>query len=149
MIKIWHQSETIKFQATTDQEIRPGFKLASYTVFDLVSAGGESLQATALDDAAKNMYKELHQHLQMFDLLDMVSILALCNKEIFARSLGCILIQETGKLKRLLVHKDKQRFILSDVLYYNRDQMIDNLTGRLSIFYGLKGQGFKPQKQLR
>ena len=149
MIKIWHQSETIKFQATTDQEIRPGFKLASYTVFDLVSAGGESLQATALDDAAKNMYKELHQHLQMFDLLDMVSILALCNKEIFARSLGCILIQETGKLKRLLVHKDKQRFILSDVLYYNRDQMIENLTGRLSIFYGLKGQGFKPQKQLR
>ena len=60
VIKIWHQSETIKFQATTDQEIRPGFKLASYTVFDLVSAGGESLEATALDDAAKNMYKELH-----------------------------------------------------------------------------------------
>ena len=85
----------------------------------------------------------------MFDLLDMVSILALCNKEIFARSLGCILIQETGKLKRLLVHKDKQRYILSDVLYYNRDLMIDNLTKRLSIFHGLKGQGFKPQKQLR
>jgi hypothetical protein len=60
MIKIWHQSETIKFQATTEQEIRPGFQLASYTVFDLVSAGGESLQAAALDDAAKNMYKELH-----------------------------------------------------------------------------------------
>lgn len=80
----------------------------------------------------------------MFDLLDMVSILSLCNKGIFTRSLGCILIQETGKLKRLLIHKDKQRFILSDVLHYNRDKMIDNLTKRLTIFYGLKGQGFKP-----
>ena len=27
--------------------------------------------------------------------------------------------------------------------------MIDNLTNRLSIYHGLKGQGFKPQKQLR
>lgn len=43
MIKIWHQTESIKFQAATDQEIRPGFKLDKYTVFDLVSAGGESL----------------------------------------------------------------------------------------------------------
>ena len=85
----------------------------------------------------------------MFDLIDMVSIISLCNKDIFARSLGCILIQETGKLKRLLVHKDKQRFILSDVLYYKRDHMIDNLVKRLSIFHGLKEQGFKPQKQLR
>ena len=85
----------------------------------------------------------------MFDLIDMVSIISLCNKDIFARSLGYILIQETGKLKRLLVHKDKQRFILSDVLYYKRDHMIDNLVKRLSIFHGLKEQGFKPQKQLR
>lgn len=85
----------------------------------------------------------------MFDLIDMVSIISLCNKDIFARSLGCILIQETGKLKRLLVHKDKQRFILSDVLYYNRDKMIDSLTKRLSIFHGLKEQGFKGQKQLK
>ena len=50
MIKIWHQSETIKFQATTEQEIRPGFQLASYTVFDLVSAGGQSLMNNADDD---------------------------------------------------------------------------------------------------
>ena len=63
MITIWHQSEKIKFQATTDYEIRPGHKIAQYTVFDLVSAGGESLKAAALDDAAKNMYRELHQHL--------------------------------------------------------------------------------------
>ena len=75
----------------------------------------------------------------MFDLLDMVSTLALCSKDIFARSLGCILMQETGKLKRLLVHKDKQRYILADVLYYKRDAMIESLTQRLSIFYGLKG----------
>ena len=85
----------------------------------------------------------------MFDLIDMISLLSLCNKDTFARSLGCILIQETGKLKRLLVHKDKQRYILSDVLYYNRDQMIDNLTRRLNVFYGLKGQGFKTSKQLK
>ncbi len=82
----------------------------------------------------------------MFDLLDMVSLISLCNKDIFVRSLGCILIQETGKLKRLLVHKDKQRFILSDILYYNRDRLVDNLTKRLCIFHGLKEQGFKTQK---
>ena len=75
----------------------------------------------------------------MFDLLDMVSTLGLCSKDIFARSLSCILIQETGKLKRLLVHKDKQRYVLADLLYYNRDKMIDTLTKRVSIFYGLKG----------
>ena len=95
------------------------------------------------------MYKELHQHLQMFDLLDMVSILSLCNKDIFVRSLGCILIQETGKLKRLLVHKDKQRYNLSDVLYYNRDKMLDSVVKRLSVFYALKGQGFKSQQEVR
>lgn len=85
----------------------------------------------------------------MFDLLDMVSILSLCNKDIFARSLGCILIQETGKLKRLLIHKDKQRFILSDVLHYNRGNMQENLIKRLTIFYGFKGQGFRSQKEIR
>ena len=38
------------FQATSQQEIRPGFQLASYTVFVLVSAGGESLMNNADDD---------------------------------------------------------------------------------------------------
>lgn len=79
----------------------------------------------------------------MFDLIDMLSVLGLCSKDIFARSLSCILIQETGKLRRLLIRKEKQRHVLADLLYYNRDQMIDALVGRVSIFYGLKGQGFK------
>ena len=50
VIKVWHQSETVNFQATTQQEIRPGFQLPSYIVFDLVSAGGESLMNNADDD---------------------------------------------------------------------------------------------------
>ena len=43
MIKIWHQSEITKFQLVGDQDIRSGYKLDGYMVFDLVSAGGESL----------------------------------------------------------------------------------------------------------
>ena len=85
------------------------------------------------------MYRELHQHLQMFDLLDMVSMIAVCNKDAFVRSLGCILITETGKLKRLLIHKDKQRYILSDVLYYHRQKFIENLVMKISVFYQFKG----------
>ena len=89
-------------------------------VFDLVSAGGESLPASAAPDAAINMYRALHRHLKIFDLLDMLSLIAISNKESFVRSLGTILSVETGKLKRLLVHKDKQRYILSDLLYHFR-----------------------------
>ena len=79
----------------------------------------------------------------MFDLLDMLSVLGLCSKDMFARSLSCILIQETGKLRRLLIRKEKQRHVLADLLYYHRDKMIDTIIGRISIFYGLKGQGFR------
>ena len=100
-------------------------------------------------DAAKNMYRELHQHLKIFDLLDMVSLLAICNKDNFVRSLGTILSVETGKLKRLLVHKDKQRYILSDLLYYHREKLQDALVQKLAIFYGFKGQGFKPMDYFR
>ena len=53
------------------------------------------------------MYRELHHNQQMFDLLDMLSFLGLCSKDIFARSLSCILIQESGKLRRMLIRKDK------------------------------------------
>ena len=110
-------------------------------VFDLVSAGGESLPEPqeVPPDAAKNMYRELHQHLKIFDLLDMISLLAICNKDNFVRSLGTILSVETGKLKRLLVHKDKQRYILSDILYYHRGKLQESLVQKLAIFYSFKG----------
>ena len=90
-------------------------------------------------DAAKNMYRELHKHLKIFDLLDMLSLLAICNKDNFVRSLGTILSVETGKLKRLLVHKDKQRYILSDLLYYYRVKLQDSLVQKLSVFHCFKG----------
>ena len=139
MIKIWHQSEITKFQLVGDQDIRSGYKLDSYLVFDLVSAGGESLPSQVPPDASKNMYRELHKHLKIFDLLDMLSLLSISNKDSFVRSLGTILSVETGKLKRLLVHKDKQRYILSDLLYYYRAKLQDSLVQKLSIFYCFKG----------
>jgi hypothetical protein len=70
----------------------------------------------------------------MFDLLDMVSMISICNKDSFVRSLGCILITETGKLKRLLIHKEKQRYILSDLLYFNRQKLIENIVKRIQVF---------------
>ena len=106
MIKVWHQSEITKFQATDDVDIRPGHKYGNYIVFDLTSAGGQSLPIEANEDAA-NMYRELHRHLKIFDLLDMISLVSISNKDKFVRSLGTILSVETGKLKRLLVHKEK------------------------------------------
>ena len=115
-------------------------------VFDLVSAGGESLPVDVPEDAAKNMYRELHQHLKIFDLLDMIALTAISNKDTFVRSIGTILTVETGKLKRLLVHKDKQRYILSDLLYYHRDKLQESLVQKLSIFYSFKGKGFKPME---
>jgi hypothetical protein len=56
----------------------------------------------------------------IFDMLDLITLLGICNKDRFMRQLSIILMAETGKLKRLLVHQTKYRNGLYDILYYEK-----------------------------
>jgi len=73
----------------------------------------------------------------------MVSLIGLNNKDTFVRMLSVMLTVETGKLKRLLVHKDKSRNILSDILYYQKDKIKEQMVQKLSLFYCFKDYGTK------
>jgi hypothetical protein len=90
----------------------------------------------------------INQHLYLFDFLDMIGLLAMCNKNALLRSIGCLLVTETGKLKRLLVHKDKHRPSLTDILYQKPSRemtgqvsITDGIIQKLSLFFSLTSEG--------
>lgn len=78
-----------------------------------------------------------------FDLLDMVSFLGLANKDLNVRQISLMLTVETGKLKRLLFHKDSAKNGLSDVLTNTRDLVKTQIVEKLAVFYCFKGYGHK------
>lgn len=73
----------------------------------------------------------------MFDLVDMIGLLAMCNKSQFLRGIGVLLINENGKLKRLLVRKEKYKQSVSDLEYFQRESIKDGILQKLSLFMPL------------
>jgi hypothetical protein len=51
----------------------------------------------------------------------MISMITICNRSSLVRSIGCLLLAETGKLKRLLVLKEKHKHSVSDIYYFQKE----------------------------
>jgi len=126
MVRIWHQSEKTKVQ--TKSPLVAGLRLLDKTVIDI----------TDPDDKSQT---DIHQHMHIFDYLDMIGVIATCNKNHLLRSIGSLLLAETGRLKRLLVRKDKHKHSISDLSYFHKDSLSDNINQRLSLLYGCTGDG--------
>jgi hypothetical protein len=52
----------------------------------------------------------------IFDMIDLISLVGICNKERLVRQLSVILIIESGKMKRLMIKKDLYKKGLYDIL---------------------------------
>jgi hypothetical protein len=88
------------------------------------------------------MYAILYQkHLQLFDLLDMVSLVGMSNKDHLVRVISCLLVTESGKLKRLLIKESRD--FLSDILYSEKETLKKSLQQKLLIFDSFKGHGLR------
>ena len=85
----------------------------------------------------------------------MLSLIAICNKSSFVRSTGCLLMVESGKLRRLLVKAPttakadnsliKTRNLshsLSDILYQHKETIQESLATKLCAYYSFTGEGF-------
>lgn len=53
---------------------------------------------------------------------------------------------ESGKLKRLLVHKDKYTRSLYDIISYEKDSIKQNIVSKVLIFNSFKSQELKSKK---
>ena len=73
--------------------------------------------------SCESKYKpdDIKSHTYLFDLLDMTALLALINKDPLVRKIATILCVETGKLNRLLLHKDQIQPALADLLYNEKE----------------------------
>ncbi len=52
----------------------------------------------------------------LFETIDLMSLLGMCNKERIVRQLSVLLMIEAGKLKRLLFPKEGYKVSLYDIL---------------------------------
>ena len=71
-------------------------------------------------------------------MIDTISLLGICNRDRLVRQLSTVLIVEVGKMKRLLVRKDKYRRSLYDLLEYNRDKIREKMVDMMLIFNSFK-----------
>jgi hypothetical protein len=55
---------------------------------------------------------------------------------------------EIGKLKRLLIHKDKYKRSLYDILYYESEAIKENTVKKILIFNSFKFQEFKSHDEI-
>ena len=97
-----------------------------YDGFQFVNVN--SYQSVQLDSFT---YPEIQQFLYIFDMLDAISLIGICNKEKIVRCLSLSLLQDSSKLKRLIAGHDPKKS-LADLLYYNelaiKDKIIDRMT---------------------
>jgi len=56
----------------------------------------------------------------------MVSLVGMSNKDHLVRVISCLLVTESGKLKRLLI-REKARDFLSDILYQEKETLKKSL----------------------
>lgn len=78
-------------------------------------AEDDQLQASRAGDLLWTP-EEIQGHLYLFDLIDALALVGLCNKEKMVRSLSLVLVQEAGKLKRLVAGQDRRKS-LADILH--------------------------------
>jgi hypothetical protein len=79
----------------------------------------------------------------------MIGIISICNKNALLRSIGCLLLVEAGKLKRLLIHRDKHRHSISDICYLQKDAIQESLLQKLSTLSAFTTEGAAPLAKLK
>ena len=63
----------------------------------------------------KHIYSSLH----VYRLIDMLSLLGLCSKDVEVRQVSVLTLVDLGKLKRLIIKKDLYTPLFDDILYSN------------------------------
>ena len=84
-------------------------------------------------------YSDIYNHLYIFDLVDSIGLVGMCNRERIVRNLSIKLVTEAGKLKRLVAGHDTRRCI-ADILYYQDQLLRERLVDRLSILKMFKAR---------
>jgi hypothetical protein len=62
----------------------------------------------------------------------MVSLVGMSNKDNLTRVISCLLVTESGKLKRLLIKESRD--FLSDILYQEKELLRKSLQQKLLVF---------------
>jgi hypothetical protein len=74
----------------------------------------------------------------------MLSFMALCSQELKIRQIACLTQVEIAKLKRLIVHKERQQPLLNDLIYKHSEGIVtQNLSLKLTLMHGFKGYGYQ------
>jgi hypothetical protein len=151
-IKLWHHTEIHRLR------LNPGpleEQLSGVPVV-AVSSGARTRQGKSSSghEAREGLptvervqtYADIQGHLYLFDLLDAVTLIGLCNKEKVVRSLALVLLLESSKLKRLIAGQDKRKS-LADLLYYNELAIRDRVSERMTLVKLFKSRGSKDPSQ--
>jgi hypothetical protein len=77
--------------------------------------------------------------LYLFDLLDAMSLIGICNKDRVVRSLSLVLMQEAGKLKRIVAGQDKRKS-MADLLYTNELAIRERVAERMLLLLMFKSK---------
>lgn len=85
-----------------------------------------------------NNQKEAKGFTYLFDMLDAVSLLCMCNKDTLVRQLSFVLLAESGKLKRLLTVPSDDNLCLNDLLIQKSDEVFDKVIDTLLIYLPFK-----------
>lgn len=136
-IKLWHHTEIHKLRLS---EGASGEHLVGvqFIAIDSAKKGKKSKKSASENVAEGNgahsaqlTYPDIQNHLYIFDLMDAVSLIGMCNKDRMVRSLSLILAQESSKLKRLIGGHDNRKS-LAELIYCNelavRERIVERIT---------------------
>jgi len=79
----------------------------------------------------------------LFDMMDAVCLLSMCNKETLVRQLAFVLLSESGKLKRLLMVPSEKSLSLSDMLINKGEELRASIIESLLVYTPLKQQSLE------
>ena len=117
-VKVWLWCERTRFSVSGDK--------ASLITDEVIAADPSDI---------KFIYKFLH----VFKMVDLIALMALCNKDIDLRQAGALTIVNIAKLKRILVKKDLYTPLFDDVLYQSHTKIMKILSQKMAILNSIRG----------
>jgi len=150
-IKLWHHTEIHKLRLTTGPLTDQLNGVQFYNINSPSKSQKIKRQPDSENQGAKGAgkaqtYPDIQNYLYIFDLIDSISLIGICNKDKRARNLSLVLIQESSKLKRLIAGHDTRK-TLADLLYLNELAIKDKLVERLTLLKMFKFKNFKTENQ--
>lgn len=91
-------------------------------------------------DVGQSEIKYIYSSLHVFKLIDCMSVIGFCSKDLSMRQASALILVDNAKIKRLIVKKELWTPLIDDLLYENQTKLLKILTLKSTIANTYRGQ---------